>query len=340
MATSAPTCKALLCAHFLCLSLLALIYHSATPCLAAKPHALNLYFQSLSLVTPAPLLLPYRNGPVLSGQETLDIYLIYYGTFSSSQKAILEDFLHSFSAPASGNNSAHAVSTWWTTTTGYVDSYGRSVISTVKLAGQVTDTAYSLGKTLKPIDIETLIQQHIHSSAFPSSTKALYTVLTAADVYVDGFCLNSCGFHAYTFPSMATGDKMLPYAWVGNAATQCAGQCAWPFAKADFGPQTPPLLAPNADVGIDGMIINLATVIAGAATNPFNTGYYQGDAADPLEAVSACTGIFGKGAYPGYPGELLTHSVTGSSFNAHGVNDRRFLIPAMWNPSSLNCMPL
>ncbi|MCO5560044.1 hypothetical protein L7F22_013650 [Adiantum nelumboides] len=308
--------------------------------MAAKPHALNLYFQSLSLVTPAPLLLPYRNGPVLSGQATLDVYVIWYGSFSASQKAILEDFMHSFSAPATGNNSGHAVSTWWTTTTGYIDSFGRGVIPTVKMAGQVDDAAYSHTKTLKPVDIENLVLHNIHLGAFPSSSKALYLVLTAADVYVDGFCLNSCGFHAYTFPSEASGDKMLPYAWVGNAATQCPGQCAWPFATADFGPQTPPLNAPNADIGIDGMIINLATVIAGAATNPFNTGYYQGDAADPLEAVSACTGIFGKGAYPGYPGELLTHSATGSSFNAHGVKGRRFLIPAMWNPSSLNCMPL
>ncbi|KAH7295975.1 hypothetical protein KP509_26G001700 [Ceratopteris richardii] len=133
---------------------------------------------------------------------------------------------------------------------------------------------------------------------------------------------------------------MLPYAWVGNAAKQCAGQCAWPFAIADFGPQDPPLKPPNGDVGMDGMIINVATIIAGAATNPFGTGYFQGDASDPLEAVSACTGIFGKGAFPGYPGELLTHSPTGASFNAHGVNGRRFLIPAMWNPSSLNCVPL
>lgn len=330
------TSKDFSCLSFLCLSLLALISSS----MASKPHAINLYYQSLALVTPAPLLLPYRNGPVLSGSATLDIYLVWYGAFSASQKVIVQDFLHSFSAPASGNNSAHAVSAWWTTTTGYVDSFGRPTISTVKLAAEVSDTAYSLGKTLKPIDIQNLVLHNIHGGLFPSTSKSVYTVLTAADVYVDGFCLNSCGFHAYTFPSDATGDKMLPYAWVGNAMTQCPGQCAWPFANADFGPQTPPLKAPNGDIGIDGMIINLATVIAGAATNPFNTGYFQGDAANPLEAVSACTGIFGKGAYPGYPGELLTHSATGSSFNAHGVNERRYLIPSMWNPSSLNCMPL
>ncbi|MCO5604304.1 hypothetical protein L7F22_058469 [Adiantum nelumboides] len=308
--------------------------------LAAKPHFWNLYSQSLALVTPPPLLLPYRNGPVLSGEKPLNVYLIWYGKFTPAQKAIVQDFLRSFEAPAVGNDSAHAVSSWWSTTAGYKDAFGRGVMGTVHVGGEVTDEAMARGKALKAVDIEYLVVHYMHAKVFPSSSKALYMVLTSQDVYVDGFCLNSCGFHAYTFPAEETGDKMLPYAWVGNAATQCPGQCAWPFATANFGPKTPPLRAPNGDVGVDGMVINLATVLAGAATNPFDTGYYQGDASTPLEAVSACTGIFGKGAYPGYPGELLTHSATGASFNAHGINNRHFLIPAMWNPTSLNCVPL
>ncbi|KAE8681636.1 Fumarase 1 isoform 1 [Hibiscus syriacus] len=37
----------------------------------------------------------------------------------------------------------------------------------------------------------------------------------------------------------------------------------------------------------------------GAASNPFKTGYFQGDALAPLEAVTACPRIFGSGAYLG-----------------------------------------
>ncbi|KAH7430902.1 hypothetical protein KP509_08G020000 [Ceratopteris richardii] len=328
------------CIRICCCLIVGMVILLPSGGLSAKPYAVNIYYQSLSLVKPAPLLLPYRNGPVLSGADALDVYVIWYGAFTVSQKAIVEDFLNSFSATSSSNDSAHAVSAWWATTSGYVDKFGQSVTPGVRLASQVSDETYSLGKKLTPVDIENLILRSIHGGDFTSSSKALYTVLTADDVYVAGFCLNSCGFHAYTFPTEATSDKMLPYACIGNSATQCPGQCAWPFAVADFGPQTPPLVAPNGDVGMDGMIINLATVIAGAATNPFGTGYYQGDATDPLEAVSACTGIFGRGAYPGYPGEILTHSASGASFNAYGTNGRRFLIPAMWNPLSLNCIPL
>ncbi|KAH9293852.1 hypothetical protein KI387_040938 [Taxus chinensis] len=77
---------------------------------------------------------------------------------------------------------------------------------------------------------------------------------------------------------------------------------AWPFQQPIYGPLTPPLIALNGHIGIDGMIINIATILAGAVTNPFNTGYFQGDAAAPMEAMSSYPGIFGKGAYPSYAG--------------------------------------
>jgi hypothetical protein len=164
---------------------------------------------------------------------------------------------------------------------------------------------------------------------------SINVVLTAKDVFVDGFCMSRCGTHGST-----RGKTRVAYAWVGNPETQCPGQCAWPFHQPMYGPQTPPLVAPNGDVGIDGMIINLATVIAGTVTNPYNNGYFQGPATAPLEAVSACTGIFGSGAYPGYPGKVLADKNTGASYNANGVNGRKFLLPAMWDPATSTCKTL
>jgi hypothetical protein len=211
------------------------------------------------------------------------------------------------------------------------------------------------GNTLTPTDVEALLffgngggdggdaqkkaAQRKKKRQQQRSWRSLHALFTAHDVYVDGFCLNSCGFHAYTFPSAAE-ERMLPYLWLGNAAAQCPGQCAWPFAAAHYGPQTPPLRPPNADLGADAMVVVLATLLAGAATNPFGTGFFQGDASAPLEAASACSGIFGPGAFPGYPGQLLTHAPSGSSFNARGAAGRRFLLPTIWNPASLNCLPL
>jgi hypothetical protein len=93
-------------------------------------------------------------------------------------------------------------------------------------------------------------------------------------------------------------------------------------------------------VGADGMVINLATLLAGTATNPFNTGYYQGVATLPNEAATACLGSFGTGSYPGQPGQLLTNTLTKASFNAYGIHHRQFLLPALWDPTTQTCKTL
>ncbi|RYR49892.1 hypothetical protein Ahy_A07g036413 isoform D [Arachis hypogaea] len=130
------------------------------------------------------------------------------------------------------------------------------------------------------------------------------------------------------------------YIWVGNSETQCPGQCAWPFHQPIYGPQSPPLVAPNNDVGLDGMVINVASLLVGTATNPFGSGYFQGLKEAPLEAASACAGVYGKGAYPGSAGNLLVDPTTGASFNANGVNGRKYLLPALMDPKTQACSTL
>uniref|UniRef100_A0A2N9IKP2 Uncharacterized protein n=1 Tax=Fagus sylvatica TaxID=28930 RepID=A0A2N9IKP2_FAGSY len=121
---------------------------------------------------------------------------------------------------------------------------------------------------------------------------------------VDGFCMSKCGTHGSSKGASIQGkSNKFAYIWVGNSETQCPGQCAWPFHQPIYGPQSPPLVAPNNDVGLDGMVINLASLLAGTTTNPFGNGYFQGPKDAPLEAASACPGVYGKGAYPGYAGD-------------------------------------
>eukprot|EP00262_Sarcandra_glabra_P012497 TRINITY_DN3242_c0_g1_i1.p1 TRINITY_DN3242_c0_g1~~TRINITY_DN3242_c0_g1_i1.p1 ORF type:complete len:160 (-),score=14.34 TRINITY_DN3242_c0_g1_i1:38-457(-) len=135
---------------------------------------------------------------------------------------------------------------------------------------------------------------------------------------------------------MVSPTRRVVFAHVGDPQTQCPGLCAWPFAVPTYGPPGPALVAPNG-VGIDGLVMNLATVLVGAATNPLKSGYYQGNVLAPLEAVTACAGIYGVGAYPGYPGKLKVDGKSKASFNLYGVKNRIFLLPAMWDPLSLTC---
>ncbi|CAN0889939.1 Protein EXORDIUM-like 2 [Linum grandiflorum] len=146
----------------------------------------------------------------------------------------------------------------------------------------LVDDKYSLGKRLSSAQLASL-------AARAGGRNSVNVVLTSADVAVDGFC-SRCGTHG--------AGKI---------------QCAWPFHQPIYGPQTPPLVAPNGDVGVDEA---------------------------PLEAVSACTGIFGKGAYPGYPGTVRVEKTTGASYNAIGMTGRKYLLPAMWDPTTSTCKTL
>ncbi|XP_047342472.1 protein PHOSPHATE-INDUCED 1-like [Impatiens glandulifera] len=295
------------------------------------------------LVQDPNTLLHYHNGPLLSGK--ISVNLIWYGKFTPVQRSIVADFITSLSSSSSPVHSKPTVASWWKTTEKYYNlastTYStsaakrkfRSPALSLSLADQIIDDTYSLGKSLT--------EQHLVTLAAKGGQRnAVNVVLTAADVVVDGFCQNRCGTHRSSKGASIDGKNYkFAYIWVGNSETQCPGYCAWPFHQPIYGPQSPPLVSPNNDVGLDGMIINLASLLAGTATNPFGNGYYQGAVDAPLEAASACPGIYGKGAYPGYAGDLLVDS-NGASYNANGCNGRKFLLPAMYDPATSTCSTL
>ncbi|XP_023758216.2 protein PHOSPHATE-INDUCED 1 [Lactuca sativa] len=274
-------------------------------------------------------LMQYHNGALLTGD--ISVNLIWYGNFKPTQKAIITDFITSLSSTSLKSQIQPSVATWWKTTDKY---YSKTKKPSLRLGKQVSDSDCSLGKSLTDTNLLQLASKG-------EATNAVNIVLTANDVVVAGFCSSTCGTHGHSSSTIVKGksDKFA-YIWVGNSETQCPGQCAWPFHQPIYGPQGAPLIAPNNDVGVDGMVINLATLLAGTATNPFGNGYYQGDAGAPLEAASSCPGIFGKGAYPGYAGDVLVDPTTGASYNAHGVNGRKYLLPALFDPSTSECSTL
>lgn len=264
----------------------------------------------------------YHKGPLLTGK--ISINLIWYGKFNPTQRAIISDFIASISSPTI--KPQPSVAMWWKLTDKYYQlANSQNLVLTT--GSHVLDENYSFGKSLTN-------DQIIKLASKGSQTNAINVVLTSADVVVDGFCSGRCGKHG------SSVNHKFAYVWVGNSETQCPGQCAWPFHQPIYGPQSPPLVAPNNDVGLDGMVINVASLLAGVVTNPFGNGYYQGPKEAPLEAASACTGEFGKGAYPGYAGNLLVDPTSGASYNANGVNGRKYLLPALFDPTTSVCSTL
>jgi hypothetical protein len=285
--------------------------------------------RQLFLVSPAPVTLTNHHGQLLTGNHSVN--LLWYGRFTPAQRAVVADFLMSLSAPAAASSpAAPSVAQWWATTARYDPGAAR-----LALGRQVLDPSLSLGRRLTEASLAAL------AARLSPHRGSVAVVITAPDVLVDGFCLSRCGLHASApAPAARGGHGRFVYAWVGNAAEQCPGECAWPFHQPEHGPQAPPLVAPNADAGMDGVVVNLATLLAGAVTNPYGGGFFQGPTEAPLEAVTACTGEFGAGAYPGYPGQIPVDGATGASYNAVGAAGRRFLLPAMWDPKTSQCSTL
>ncbi|KAL5208600.1 hypothetical protein ABZP36_033035 [Zizania latifolia] len=286
----------------------------------------------MELYKPDPAdMLSYHAGAVLRGN--IPVSILWYGEFTPAQKSIIFDFLLSLSlAPYAA---APSVARWWNTIdelylskAAQTNSNGQNTKTKVLIANQVSDSQCSIGKLLTLAQVSALAAQ-----AKPMKG-GVAMVFTAQDVTVEGFGMSRCGLHG-SFAKSGTA-----YIWVGNPATQCPGECAWPFHQPVYGPQGAPLLAPNGDVGMDGMVMNLASMLAGTATNPFGDGYYQGSRDAPLEAATACPGVFGSGAYPGFAGELKVDEATGASYNANGANGRKYLLPALYDPSTATCNTL
>ena len=279
-----------------------------------------------SLVQTPSTVLTYHKGYLLQGD--IPVSILWYGKFTPVQKSILSDFLLSLTSnPQTQQPLNPSVSQWWRTIDDLYMGKGAPKKTHIQLANQVSDDKCSMGKSLKRTQIAEL-------AAKAGLKKGITLVLTAEDVVVEGFCMSSCGFHG------SNARTKSAYIWVGNSASQCPGQCAWPFHQPIYGPQTTPLVAPNADVGVDGMVINIASMMAGTVTNPFGDGYYQGPKDAALEAATACPGVYGKGAYPGYAGDLLLDPTTGASYNANGVHGRKYLLPTLFNPSTSSCSTL
>ncbi|KAK6938140.1 Protein EXORDIUM-like [Dillenia turbinata] len=289
---------------------------------------ISLGARNLVQVQPGQLL-QYHKGPLLSGK--ISVNLIWYGNFKPSQRAIISDFFTSLSNPASTQPS---VATWWRTIENYYLLANAKRPLSLTLANEILDEAYPLGKKLTN-------KQIVQLASKGQQKNAINVVLTATDVTVDGFCSSRCGTHGSDIGTQSGGKRSrFAYIWVGNSETQCPGYCAWPFHQPVYGPQNPPLVAPNNDVGVDGMVTNLASLLAGTVTNPFGNAFFQGEPEAPLEASSACPGVYGKGAYPGYAGDLLVDPTTGASYNAHGVNGRKYLVPAIYDPKTAICSTL
>ncbi|CAL1407881.1 unnamed protein product [Linum trigynum] len=265
----------------------------------------------------------YHGGALLTGNVKLA--LVWYGRFGRVQKNTVRAFVKSLNYVGHYHYTSQQplVSSWWKIVEAYQSAAKQPQRPiTVKVVRQVTDTSYSIGKVITADFLKPLIQK-----ATEGNSGIVPVIFTARDVSVHGLCMGKCADHGVI-------DQQ-PYIIVGNPQTECPEECAWPFAGG------PNLIPPSGDIGADAMVIGFAQGLVDTLTNPLETGFFEDSLRKPLEASSACMGIFGSGAIPGSnPGKLLKDPITGKSFNAYGSKGKRFLVPAVWNPVTNACWTL
>ena len=187
----------------------------------------------------------YHNGPIMTG--TTAVYYIYYGTWSASQRTILEDF----GATIGGSPYFNINTTYWGNNFAVVSN-------SVRLGGTTVDN-YSQGTTLSDAAIFTIVQTAIGNGSLPRDVNGVYFVITSPDVDKSGFCTSYCGWHT----SGAINGTDIKYSFVGNSdrcPTACSGQQG---------------SSPNGDTGVDGAINVLAHELEESVTDPDGNAWFD-----------------------------------------------------------------
>ena len=148
-----------------------------------------------------------------------------------AQKVVVTDVLLSLSpAPQGPPAPAPSVAQWWgsinrlylskAAPVGKNGARGGAAAGNARvvLAGQVSDEACSLGKSLKLSQLPALA-----AAARPAQAGGLALVLTARNLAVEGFCASRCGHHGSYGGGGAGSSTRAAYAWVGNPADQWPG---------------------------------------------------------------------------------------------------------------------
>ncbi|KAK5843217.1 Mitochondrial intermembrane space import and assembly 40 [Gossypium arboreum] len=272
----------------------------------------------------------YHGGPMLNG--TIKLAIMWYGNCGKEIKNTMRNFIKSLSVPGKAKLQPQ-VTCWWKVVESYQSMIpdtkpGKSPKIRVKVVKQSGEKTYKYGKVLT-------LQGHIPElieHVTKGDTELFPVIVAARDVSIQGICNGKCADHLLT-----EDPHPRPYIIVGNPETECPGECGWPFFPADMGPKGPVLKPPSGNMAADAMVVAFAGALVDAITNPMNDALYHSNKAKKLGPATVCKGIFGRGAAPGNPGEVLTDPKTGGSFNAHGNNNKKFLLPAIWNPKTKSC---
>jgi hypothetical protein len=169
----------------------------------------------------------------------------------------------------------------------------------VQYHGSTTDS-YSQGTSLSDVQIQSVVSSAITNGYLPSDSKAVYFVLTSADVTANsGFCTQYCGWHTHA----TIGGTDIKFAFIGNP-DRCPSACEM---------QT---TSPNGNPGADGMASIIAHELEEATTDPDLNAWYDRRGS---ENADKCAWTFGT-----------TSKAPNGSMSNITLGARQYLIQRNW----------
>ncbi|CAI7839411.1 unnamed protein product [Closterium sp. NIES-53] len=266
--------------------------------------------ESGSDTSSAPI--KYLGGPVMTGNPSINVYIIYYGSWpEGSGQKVIENFIKSLSKDSKrqGDPAEPKVKRWWAISTAYtqqVDGVPTNVSTKVRLAGTVYDN-YSAGNSFADDTVWNVVSSNIgDGKAFAYDASGIYLLLSSEDVTVPGYCSEYCGWH--TMDSI--GENPVVYSFVGHHG-QCPDSC---------GAQS---TSPNGNPGIDATISTIAHEIAEAATDPDCANGWVDDSSE--ENADKCSYDVGT-TKTGQNNRGETYE-----YNLVGMKNMKFLVQRNWD---------
>ncbi|KFK37742.1 hypothetical protein AALP_AA3G023700 [Arabis alpina] len=302
-----------------------------------------------------------RELPAQIINGTLDLSLLWYGSFKPVQKERVRDFIDSLNFDAKEGLDPK-VSAWWKVVESYLERFevkeiyqqknkmcNKTVVPRikVKIVRSFVDEKMKYGKDLTIENAEKLAD-----TAVGNISKVVPVVFLASQVRTHGLGLGFCNGTCQTYAQINNikgREKPQPYIMLSNPEVECPGECAWPFHTADKGPRGMTYQPPSGEIGADALVIQLATGLADLASNqahtdllfksevPYNVLKSNGSSNYIVDPATKCFKVFGSGAFPGFTGKIRVDPATGGAFNSHGINHLKFLIPSIWDPKTKSC---
>lgn len=243
----------------------------------------------------------YHGGPVMVNK---DLYVIYYGNFTATQHAILDNFLQNLGGSGAFNVNSE-----------YTDGSGNSVANILNYSPATNsfNDAYSLGTSLSGSFDTTIIHNAIANGHLPSDVNGIYILTISPDVTLPRSVW--CAYHTHSSSIVAGQD--IKYAVAPDPPQALLASCSGNVAN--FGDTT----SPNGDIGMDAVADDLIHELSETATDPDLNAWFTKNGA---ENGDLCNFVYGT-----------TFLAPNGSHANHVFGTRNYLVQTIWDRAGSFC---